>query len=281
MKHETVSEESSSSAAALEYLFSAAGLWAGSIRDGVVKVRPVSIDASKVRLSHPKSFTRTKEGWEWVFRDFEPTLEDDLTIFVRPVVNRYPVYENGPSEGGPWIGDYVAEGLQWKKWEPYGGTWSMHRRDFEANASSTLPPEAGKTYSAENVILGRGAWVEGVSGQGIGESLTLKLKQPVPVKKLGIRTGYTESEELYLANSRPAALDVTVNGGKPRNVRIPDECLTREFFFFDLPPTEGPVKTIQLKITEVYPGTQFEDTAISQLILVQPLSKAPKFQPAR
>jgi hypothetical protein len=41
------------------------------------------------------------------------------------------------------------------------------------------------------------------------------------------------------------------------------------------------VKSIKLTIAGVYPGAQFHDTAISRIVLVQPLDKAPKVMPVR
>jgi len=115
----------------------------------------------------------------------------------------------------------------------------------------------------------------------VGESLTLKLPKPVKVSRVGIVNGYARSKELYQANGRVAEFDVSVNGSEPKRVSIPDEFLQNEKFFFDLPATDKPVETIKLTIAKAYPGAKFQDTALSELVLVQPLEKAPKVQPAR
>ncbi len=283
-----ISDDSRISPLRFTYLFSAAGLWRGSIREGTVMIRNVSLPESQIQLSHPKRFTRVEGGWVWQFQDFEPTLEDDLTI-----VTRSPYFERGlwqdaltDDDGESRAVDaYVAQGVDIYASDDRldSGRWELHRHTYDVTASSTL--RAGKTSSYKATHLRdyerETAWVEGVEGDGKGETLTFRLDKPVPVSRIGIVNGYAKSPEIYKANGRVREFAIAVNGETRGTVTIPDELLNEERFFFDIPGTLEPVSELTLTITDVYPGTKYQDTAVSEIVLVTPLSKPPKIQPAR
>jgi hypothetical protein len=62
---------------------------------------------------------------------------------------------------------------------------------------------------------------------------------------------------------------------------VPDEYLEEELFWFDLPKSSAPVKTIKFEIAAIHAGTTYKDTAISKIDLLVPLDKTPKIQPSR
>lgn len=265
----SVSDDWGRSAPSLTYAFSAAALWAGPIKQGTVIVNATSVDSAQVRFNHPKRFVGEKGTWKWSFTDFEPTLEDDLVIETRLDQHGYH-------------GGYVAEGGEWKDSMGKNARW-MKYAGFTATASSVLKEPDGTEHKAESVgDWGRDtAWVEGQESDGVGESITLTLKQPAKVSRVGLVNGYAKSRELYAANNRAMMLKVSVNDGKPFDVEIPDEYLQEEHFWFDLPKSSELVKTIKLEIAAIYPGTTYRDTAISDIQLLVPLDKAPKIQPSR
>jgi hypothetical protein len=263
----TVSEDSTSSAPSLTYAFSAAGLWSGPIKQGTVMIHAKTVDPERVKLSHPKRFTREKGSWQWSFTDFEPTLEDDLIIETRPARHGFQ-------------GAYLAEGGEWSESGLRGAKWAFFA-EYTATASSFLKEPDGTEHPPENLNYWRQAWVEGAEGDGIGESITLTLKKPANVTQVGLFNGYTKSRELYFANNRAAQFKVSVNGGEAFKIDVPDEFLETERFWFELPKSAAPVKTIKFEISDVYPGTKYKDTAISDIDLLVPLDKAPKIQPAR
>ncbi len=165
---------------------------------------------------------------------------------------------------------------------PKNARW-MKYAGFTATASSLLKEPDGTEHNAENVTdWGRDtAWVEGQEGDGVGESITLTLKKPAKVSRVGIVNGYAKSRELYTANNRTMNFKVSVNDGQPFNVEIPDEFLQEEHFWFDLPKSSALVKTIKLEIDTINPGSTYRDTAISDIKLLVPLENAPKIQPSR
>lgn len=280
----SVSDNASYGAPSLTYLFSSAAAWAGSIRQGTVIVRAVSVPKKQISLSHPSRFQSTDNGWIWSFTDFEPTVEDDLIIKTRP---SYEAFIAGYlTENGEEVprGDYWCENADFdQNTNEYTGKWTFARKDFQSSATSHLPPVGDHVYVPGNVRgYGRSsAWVEGVPGDGVGESLTLTLEKPAKIASLALVNGYATSEALYYANGRAEELEVSVNGGKPFTVQIPDEYLATEYFYVDLPASKELVKTVKLTLAKVRPGSKYQDTAITKVVLLQPLAKAPKITPAR
>jgi hypothetical protein len=267
----------------LTYLFSAAGLWAGAIKQGVVIINPVTIDAGNVTLNHPKRFTRSDGAWRWSFTNLEPNLEDDLVISMgRHLFEQSENIKTGNDEEISRV-TYIAKGGEWKGDRIIGASWEIHSQQFTAKASSWLkesdgtehPPSAVKDQDRST------AWVEGAEGDGIGEHLTLVLAKPSNVRRMGIVNGFMKSQELYFANNRVRQWAVSVNGGTPFSVEVPDEPLEVEYFWIDLPKSSKLVKTIKLEITSIWPGNTYRDTALSEVILSIPLEKAPRILPNR
>jgi hypothetical protein len=281
-----ISDDQSVGPLTMAYIFSSAAAWSGPIKQGTVTVKAVTADPKRVQLSHPKRFTRDGNVWQWLFSDFEPTLEDDLVITTRGDYFRQEQPMDIEAE------EANRERLSYVGWGgkrsalpvDADGVWEAHRQDYKITASSTLASSDGISYQAD-LLAGNErpstAWAEGVPGSGIGESITLTLPKPAQVKSIGIVNGYAETEELYRANNRVASFEVSVNGGKPARVAVPDERLTTECFYFELPPSEDLVKTVKLTIAEVYEGTSHDDTCLSDITLVVPLKRKPKFELAR
>ncbi|RBP47331.1 hypothetical protein DES53_101128 [Roseimicrobium gellanilyticum] len=274
----------------LTYLFSSAAAWAGPIKHGTVTVRSVTADMSKLEFSHPKRFMKDGDVWRWQFTDFEPTLEDDLVITLRPGgFGQAVITENTTTGETEWNHtSYMGWGakMSFEEDSKMGGQWELRRQDFKATASSTLTPGKEFRYDAQLLAeddpdTGSSAWVEGVKGDGLGESVTLTLDKPAKVRRIGLVNGYAKNEDIYRKNNRVSRFDVSVNGGAAFPVDVPDERLGSEMFYFDLPASAGDVSTVKLTIAGVYKGSKYQDTALSDVVLVVPLEKEPKIQPAR
>ena len=270
----TVSDDAFASPATFTYLFSTAALWRGPIRDGKVTVRAVSLPADEVRFNLAKRFQRRGNVWIWEFRDLEPTLADDLQIAARPAFHSYGARSPLPEND--------EEPMRHLEYVKSGGRWVLEHTDYTATATSTL--KEGGDYQPNNVrdYDSGSAWVEGVPDDGIGECLTLSLSRPRRVTRIGIVNGLAKSHALYFGNNRVATVGVSVNGARPFRMELPDEFLSRQKFYFDLPAdSPQPVRTLAFTIEKVHRGTQFRDTCISTIELVTPLAKAPKITPAR
>lgn len=131
--------------------------------------------------------------------------------------------------------------------------------------SSILAPQSGNRYQADNLFDNRRntAWVEGVSGNGIGEYLSIEFDTPQTVRHLELINGYTKSNPTFMKNSRINELIITASNGKTLKVKLKDVQRWQQI------PMEGfeQVEWIQLRIGSAYPGTKYEDTALTELRL--------------
>jgi hypothetical protein len=148
-------------------------------------------------------------------------------------------------------------------------SWYCGGELYKQTSSSTLPKSSKSAYDAGNLHDSdiRTAWVEGKDGEGIGESVSFFFKPKSPrVNTISIWNGYQKSPEIYQKNSRPRKLKVHVNGTPSYILQLED---TRAVQAFTIAPVrsekEGVDLEIRLEILEVYSGTKWKDTAISEI----------------
>ena len=132
--------------------------------------------------------------------------------------------------------------------------------------ASSFLSESSIEHSADLVMDGSlsNAWVEGADGQGIGEAITFVFDGEYLVSGFTINAGYQKSEDLFKKNSRPKIL----------YARIPNEsryitCTLSDYngqqtILFDSPVTTN---AIMFVIGDVYEGSKYEDTVISEMQL--------------
>lgn len=103
------------------------------------------------------------------------------------------------------------------------------------------------------------AWVEGKSGDGIGESIVFEHYKGLEISKMVISNGYHKSLDLYQANNRVKELEIRLPSGGFIKYTCPD--LMEEIVI----PFEGLIETDSLEviIKSVYPGTTYSDTVIT------------------
>ena len=135
---------------------------------------------------------------------------------------------------------------------------------FFSRASATSQIYASALdYYADKAIDGsiKTSWQENVEGQGYGEALTVSFNSDTDVSYIGIFAGSFESEEQYYANSRLKKARIEFSQGQ-----------TFEYDFEDQPAISlielsQTVRTRFIKITieDVYPGYEWDDTAIAEV----------------
>ena len=131
----------------------------------------------------------------------------------------------------------------------------------DAAASSVISQE-GTDNGARKAVDGneKTSWQEGVSGDGIGESLHVELEKAYNVKYMSFQLGNWNSWEYYDGNNRPRELEITV-GDVNQTITFPDgkteywvefskECLASE---------------VDVVIRSVYEGSQWDDTCIAEI----------------
>ena len=137
-------------------------------------------------------------------------------------------------------------------------------------ASSCLKPIGKINYKGSNAhdFNHESVWAEGAPGQGIGEYLVYEFPGSCPrITTVKILNGYVKSEKAWRENSRPKAIKMYYMG-KPYAILELEDSRTLQCFEVGLlgPHNEkAPEWTLKFEILEVYPGTKYEDTVISEL----------------
>ena len=145
------------------------------------------------------------------------------------------------------------------------------------SSTSTLKSSKGFKYSAKNIhdLNYKTAWIEGVPGYGIGESITYHFPPQNPrITDIIIVNGYVKSQTVWQDNSRVKKLKMYVDN-KPFAILNLTDSREEQTFKFD-PLGYGdrdnsnllqakPWWTIKFEILEVYKGDKYDDTAITEI----------------
>jgi hypothetical protein len=272
---ESVSDDLHMSDATFAYSLSPAATWKGSIGKGKIEINILHPEPEDVLIQKPQNrFKRISDThYEWDFENLKPTMADDIRIVAH---SNYDSYPTGYSEEDlQQRASYVIRNHQ----------YFLDHTDYDATASSTLAPQGKRNYDVVNIKADptrelQTPWSEGVEGDGIGESITLDVKRPLPLYGILIRPGHWGDENTWKKNNRVAALEITLNDDRTFTETIPDET-SQEPYLIRVRDYAKPVNKIKLVIKAVHRGTQFRDTCISLVKLRAPLSKKPEVHGAR
>ncbi len=272
---ESISDDLHVSDATFAYSLSPAATWKGPIGKGKIEINILHPESEDISIEKPKErFKKIGDTrYEWDFENLKPTLADDIRIVAH---SKYDSYPTGYSEEDfSRHASYVIRGNQ----------YFLDHTDYDATASSTLKPQGKHHYEVENIkgYSEEGSpWAEGIDGDGVGESITLDVKRPLPLYGILIRPGYWDygNHSAWKRNNRLAALEITLNDERTFTETIPDETF-EEPYLIRVPDYTKQVNKIKLVIKGVHRGTQFRDTCISLVKLRAPLSKKPEVHGAR
>lgn len=140
-------------------------------------------------------------------------------------------------------------------------------------ASSSLKSADGTKYSGEqgqDLDLGT-AWVEGAKGSGIGEYLeyTIDMNEmensPLVLTELIVFNGYRKSRDLWEKNGRVKTMAMSVNGKPYGTVSLADAYKYQRVKIGSIPLLGKKKTIIRFTIQSVYPGTKYDDTALTEL----------------
>lgn len=131
------------------------------------------------------------------------------------------------------------------------------------SASSVRAPMKGFNYVAANVTDDRWdtSWTEGVNGHGIGESLTFFAPDEQMVSGIKILNGYCKSEKLYYENNRIKKIQISFSNGSIYTYTLSDYFGEYNIITFDEPEF---CTSVKLSICEVYEGSKYDDTCITE-----------------
>lgn len=142
---------------------------------------------------------------------------------------------------------------------------------WDITSSSTLENNTTK-YGPKNVFddSTHTVWSEGVDGEGGGEWITFKSKQPVTINSIYMTTGLGSSQIDYENNGRVKTVRVEFSGGEHITLNLKDERNKEQKF--DLGKdikTEG----IRFIILDSYKGKKYDDTCIGSISFNEPIIK--------
>jgi hypothetical protein len=274
---ESVSDDLHIGDATFAYSLSPAATWKGPIGKGKIEINILHPEPEDVSIQKPKDrFKKISDTrYEWDFENLKPTMADDIRVVAH---SKYDSYTTGFSEEDATKRvSYVLKEHQ----------YFLDHTDYDATASSTLAAQGKHNYDVVNIKDDptrevQSPWAEGVEGDGIGESITLNVKRPLPLYGILIQPGYYDygNKEPWLKNNRVAALEITLNDERTFTEAIPDEIFQRPYLIRVRDYTK-PVTKIKMVIKGVHRGTQFRDTCISLVKLRAPLGKKPEVHGAR
>ena len=164
-------------------------------------------------------------------------------------------------------------------WDIIGGgcSWYCGGGPKRVTASSYLSTQASNKYEPGNAhdLNYKTAWVEGVSGHGIGEYLLYHFSIYSPrITEIHIVNGYVKSKEAWENNARVKTLNMYIDDTLYAVLHLEDKRATNSFTVEPIghPDRQDQTKwegaadwTIKFEIAAVYPGKKYEDVVISEI----------------
>ena len=158
-----------------------------------------------------------------------------------------------------------------------GDSWYDAGIQDTLSASSQLSSNNGINYIAGNAhdLNYKTAWIEGVKGYGIGETLSYNFAPENPrITKVIVVNGYVKSLKAWQENSRVKKLKMYLNDKPFAILNLEDSRQEQSFTFEPIGMSERenmeelktkPWWTLKFEILEVYKGTKYDDTAITEI----------------
>lgn len=213
---------------------------------------------------------------------FTPDISDDakknlqrlkvLYAKVDSIINSYPDFETANQHLTERQIEILQNEEEYSKEDhldvsTWGCSWYCGGGPDSIFASSTLVPNKTLDYLAGNVhdFSLRTAWVEGVEGYGIGESITFRFaKQSPPVTAVEVYNGYMKSDKVWQDNSRVKQVMLYVND-KPYALLNLKDIKSKQIFAIDTLQGIDSELYLKFEITDVYKGDKYDDVAISEI----------------
>lgn len=131
------------------------------------------------------------------------------------------------------------------------------------SATSTLPTDSDANYNCKNMMYDNDScWSEGVSGVGIGESITLSNSKTQHISGISIKNGVSKSESLFKKNGRVLKMRFDFSNGDVIYRNIADTRELQHIYFGKTISTTY----IKMTIEDACSGTKYDDTCITLLM---------------
>jgi Pretoxin HINT domain len=222
----------------------------------IKNLNPKLGETPDISVNAANNFKQFKKDWGVV--DSIVTFYKTYDIAVKHLTKRQIAIYNDEDNANKE--DYLAVGEIGCSWYCGGGPDSII-------ASSELKPNGKLDYKPDNChdFSLRTAWVEGASGNGIGQSLTYRFqKLSPPVTEVLIYNGYMKSKQAWKDNARVKQLKLYINNKPYAIFNLKD---TTALQIFSIGSHQGKKGDLYLKfeIVDVYKGDKYEDVAISEI----------------
>jgi phosphate transport system substrate-binding protein len=137
--------------------------------------------------------------------------------------------------------------------------------NLRVSASSELSDSQGR-YPAENLIDQTWqSWAEASRGNGTGEYFTLTCDDGrMYIAGFAMKNGYG-NPDYYIKNNRVKSFRIFIDGNYTETIAIKDSISFEQYAFRN--PVE--CKSVRFVIDSVYQGTEFNDTCVSEVALLQ------------
>ena len=141
----------------------------------------------------------------------------------------------------------------------------IRMRDVKDVSASSYLSEKNIKHVPDRIMDGNTttAWVEGVEGNGEGESITFTFGDLYVVSDIKIWNGYQKSEDLYYKNARTSELELEFSDGSTERISLQDMASGFQEFALERHVTSY----VKVKIVSTYDGSKYEDTVISEIEL--------------
>lgn len=134
------------------------------------------------------------------------------------------------------------------------------------SASSSLASQGKFSYKPELTTDGKmeTAWLEGVSGNGIGEHILYSAETDQKVSEIILYNGYLKNNTTFVNNGRFKNISIEFSDGTIIKKEIPKQTFNEAKKGYKI-ALEEPINTTSIKITilDVYKGSYYTDTALS------------------
>ncbi|GGW69863.1 hypothetical protein DFQ11_10620 [Winogradskyella epiphytica] len=209
--------------------------------------------------------------------DFGEQVQNDW-IKIKKFLSENEDWNNFTKEEIELIDKYDAEVVE-DMWDILGGGCSFYcgAGEYEVMTSSNLAEQNGIGYSSKNLrdFSYETAWVEGVKGYGIGETIEFEFSATHPrLTEIIIVNGYVKSKSVWKNNSRVKTLKMYLNSKPYGIIELKDVYAEQSFKVEPIGHADrengeeliekGTFK-ITFEILNVYKGDKYDDTAITEI----------------
>lgn len=201
-----------------------------------------SLQETLAVMEETLDFLRKEAGVDEMERNISTEKEADYSKTMRQ--------ENGEQNEAEWI-------------EINAGVPQITMSHISFLDETSELEEGDFSYAAVNLYDGdvATAWVEGVSGQGKGEAVRFNFDGTYGVDGIRIYAGYQKSKDIYEKNSRPSEMEIWFSDGTMLKCSLEDFYGQQVIEF----PERKETSWISIIIKDVYAGSRYEDTAISEI----------------